>query len=540
MSLQKDARITVGVDGAAETARALGAISDSVQGIASDIGHVVTAAGAISFAGAISQVHALEETVTRVAVAGRHSVGEVQAGVNELARGIGELPQEVASWTASVGRLTYSYEGAAKAAKGMKEYAALTGESFHDVEPLAVALQTVGHVAGDTSRAVGMIVAQAEKLHAVGGAQAIGDSFLRLQGQISQLANSEDVSKVTALLGGFGSKSLTPQQRERALGSVMSRIESNPEGFERFLGHSITDENGHVQDMAGVLRELAEYGRRGRGQRKRLQFTFGAEAAAALVNTDYEAIREAEEVRPSTAPSQALAQLQATPAGQRQQARTKKAIAMEGWFGAGTVVGDAYDAFANFAGENPLTALIGAQLAPRLFGQVIKRGASLFARGAATAAGSGSGAAGGAVAAEEGALGSGALSGFSSTSAAEGVVDVTGGALGATALSGGVVLGGVLATVKTLMELGEASRAKQGFSNRQIGADEANNLVSRAHEAEAAAPGERAGACRRRSKRSSSVSAAFTQRNPTRPSHHCLHRRSPVATRSTRAPSTSL
>jgi hypothetical protein len=253
MALQKDARVTIGVDGAQEVSRALGAVSDSVHGIVSDLGHVVTAAGAISFASAIQQAHSLEESVARIGVAANRSVDSTQAGINQLARQIGEMPEEVAAWTSSVGRLTHSYEGAAQAAKGMREYAALTGESFQEVQQLGAALQIVGHVAGDTSRAIGVIAAQADKLSTVGGPQAIGDAFVHLQGQISQLANSQDIGKVTALLGGFGGKALTAPQRERALGAIMSRVEGNPEGFERFLGHRITDEYGHIKDMTGVL-----------------------------------------------------------------------------------------------------------------------------------------------------------------------------------------------------------------------------------------------------------------------------------------------
>src|SRR5579863_777018 len=105
MGLQKDARVTIGVDGGQEVARALGAVSDSVHGIVSDLGHVFTAAGAISFASAIQQAHALEDTVARIGVAANRSVDSAQAGVNQLARQLGEMPEQVAGWTSSVGRL---------------------------------------------------------------------------------------------------------------------------------------------------------------------------------------------------------------------------------------------------------------------------------------------------------------------------------------------------------------------------------------------------------------------------------------------------
>jgi hypothetical protein len=40
MSLQRDASIRIGVEGSEEVTRALGAVSESVQGIASDLGRV--------------------------------------------------------------------------------------------------------------------------------------------------------------------------------------------------------------------------------------------------------------------------------------------------------------------------------------------------------------------------------------------------------------------------------------------------------------------------------------------------------------------
>jgi hypothetical protein len=155
-----------------------------------------------------------------------------------------------------------------------------------------------------------VLTAQAKALGTVGGPKALGDMFAHLQGEVSGLGG--DVAKTTALLAGFGgNKGFTPQQRERALGGITSRVEGNAEGFERFLGHSITDEYGHIPDMTGVLKELADYGGNGAGQRKRLEFTFGKEATAALMHTDFGAIR---------------AQEKATPAGDMQESLDRQGI----------------------------------------------------------------------------------------------------------------------------------------------------------------------------------------------------------------------
>jgi hypothetical protein len=128
MSLEKEATVRARLDGVDEVASGFnkigqsgssagatiskgfvsagGAIKDAVQSVVSGLGHVVTAAGAINFAGAVAQTHQLEDSVARVAVASRRgfqSVGEV---VNDLSSDINELPNVAAAWISSVGKLT--------------------------------------------------------------------------------------------------------------------------------------------------------------------------------------------------------------------------------------------------------------------------------------------------------------------------------------------------------------------------------------------------------------------------------------------------
>src|SRR5262249_45684668 len=112
---------------------AAGAVKDAIQGVVSDLGHGVTAARAINFAGAVAQTHQFEDAVARVGVASRRSFQSVGEVVNELSTDINELPTATAAWVSSVAKLTYSYEGAASAAKDAAAYAAMTGQATQEV-----------------------------------------------------------------------------------------------------------------------------------------------------------------------------------------------------------------------------------------------------------------------------------------------------------------------------------------------------------------------------------------------------------------------
>lgn len=441
-----------------------GAVRDAVQGVLNDVAHVVTAAASINFAASVSQVHQLEAATDRMGVASKRSIESVKDSVNQLSTKINELPNQTQAWVASVGKLTYNYEGAATAAEGAAQYAALIGDTVQDVAPLVVTLEELSGNAGKSGDLLKVMVQQAKELGTVGGPRAVGEAVEHLRGQLSQLTG--DAKQYTALVAGFGGKGqFTPQQRERALGAVMSRVESNPEGFERFLGHKITDEFGHVKDITGVMKELADYARKGRGQRLRSEFTFGKEATAGLLYTDFEAVRRAESAGRASDAEHALNRLIETPSGQRRANEIKKAQAMQEVVGNGSAIGDASDWLGKLAGDHPILAGLGASL-----------GASLVAKGA----GAGMGALGKLVTGGKAAVEAGAAA---SAPAAEGVAG--GGLATGLGLSGlatiGTLAAGVLATGKTLMDLGEASAAKQGFDNtKALGYKQADALSAKA------------------------------------------------------------
>lgn len=381
------------------------AIRDSVTGVVTDIAHVVNAATAINFAGSVAQVHQLEDSVARMAVATDRGFDAVKSSVNALSTDINELPIATAAWESSIGKVTYNYESAAAAARDAAGYGAKVGETVQEVQPLVIALEELTGASGKSGQALGVIVAQARELGTVGGPKSVGDQVEHLRGQLSYLAG--DVEKASALVAGFGgTKGFTPQQRERALGGVLSRVEGNIEGFQRHLGKQLTDEFGHITDMTGVIEELQKYGRKGKGQRFRLEQTFGREATAAIMHTDIAAVRAAETLPPAVDElERARQQMRDSAAGQRKAAEVKKAQTMADTVGAGSTLGDFSDWLGQQSAAHPILTGVGTAIGTGLLGKGIAGAFNVVGKGLAGWFGGGAAAGGGGMAAAGGGAG---------------------------------------------------------------------------------------------------------------------------------------
>src|SRR5262249_19085061 len=146
----------------------------------------------INFASQHAAVKEFEGATARLAVASGRDLESVRAGFEATGKSIGKRPGEVAAWASEVGKLTYNFKGAGEAIEGLSGLAAETGRSVEDYRGLAITLGSVGKVAGDTGHAVGVIVAQSEKLGVQGGPAAFADQIEALGDTISQFSvNSE-------------------------------------------------------------------------------------------------------------------------------------------------------------------------------------------------------------------------------------------------------------------------------------------------------------------------------------------------------------
>jgi hypothetical protein len=375
MAGKEDAKITVGADasaadrvfaalkaGARDTGTALReSIGSAARAVASDLAGVALEQGKVNFSSQMGQVREFEASSARMAVAMRRDQETLRSSIEETGVAIGKRPQEVATWSNEVGQLTYNLKGATEEIKGLSGLAAETGRSVDQYRGLAVVLGTVGHVAGDSTHAIGVMYAQAEQLGTAGGVAAFADQIEGLGDTISRFAirSEADFLKVTALAGELG-KGLSPQAASRVQQGALGALASDPTRWERFLGHSITDEHGQIADPTTALREIVEKTKKryGKDASRVLRLNFGAETGAALYGADLSEAGTAAGAAPSSAPADAQRRYLATDAGKRDVAGAELAESSRALMGSSTALGRAADALQQFAAHNPLTSTL--------------------------------------------------------------------------------------------------------------------------------------------------------------------------------------
>lgn len=372
-----DAKVTVDADASAvdrvfgemkagaksAASEMVSSLGNAAKSVALSLGDIVTSAGKVNFASQHSQVQAFEASTARLAVSAGRDLEGVRSEFEATGKAIGKRPAEVAAWSNEVGRLTYNFDGASKSMKGMSALAATTGRSVEDYRGLAVELHNVGAVAGDTTNVIGVMAAQAEKFGNAGGIAAFADQIEGLGSTISMFSikSEADFTKVTALAGELG-KGLSPQAAQRVQQTAFGSIAADPLRWERYLGKSITDEQGHVQDPSKVLQEITEKTKKRYGQdsRRVLMLNFGAEAGAAMYNANYSEAARAAGLGPSATPEQRQKEFLATDAGKRAQAESKLDESSRALMGSSTKLGAAADAMQRFAASNPITSTVVA------------------------------------------------------------------------------------------------------------------------------------------------------------------------------------
>jgi len=406
-----DAKIKVGVEGADEVERAANRVSkawgdaagklksafaDAAKATISDLGGVVTSAGKVNFSSLHEQVKAFEASTARLAVASKGNLEGVRAEFEHIGKSIGKRPQEVAAWSASVGRLTYDFRGATDSIKGFSAIAAATGRSVEDFQGLAVTLGSVGKVSGDASDALNTIWAQAEKVGTVGGPAALLDQIDGLGDGLGQFAikGEKDLLKITGLVATLG-KGLDPGAARRVAGGALGALTSDPERWRRFLGRDVLDDKGHIADPTQALKDITEKVKKryGKNAARVMRRTFGSETGMAMMNANFDEAAKLAGVAPSAAPAGAQQALLATDAGKRDVAEAQLAESARNLLGSSTALGSAADALQRFSAANPVTGNAVATAGSALPGTLTSVGGSIVgAGGAALAATKGGGA----------------------------------------------------------------------------------------------------------------------------------------------------
>lgn len=373
-----DAQITVGADASAvERAAAVAklawkdvgqsitsSIGAAAAAVANDLTRVATAQGQVNFSSQHQQVREFEAATARMATATGRDLESVRAQAEATGIAIGKRPAEVNQWSSEVGRLTYNFQGAEKSIRGFAELAALTGRSVDDYRGLAAELGSVGHVAGDSSHALGVMQAQAEMLGTVGGPAAFMDQIQGLQDTISHFAvkSEADFLRITAAAAALG-KGLNPIAAQRVQQRALGFISQNVVAHERYLGHRITNDQGQVENPMQALLELRDKVEKQYGphrSRTMLASMFGGdfETAAAVMGVKRSDVAAASGAAPSQAAHEAFGKYMGTDAAARDVAGAELAKSSRDLLGSSTKLGRAADALQQFSAHNPVTGTV--------------------------------------------------------------------------------------------------------------------------------------------------------------------------------------
>lgn len=414
------ASISVGVDGADQAVASLGrikeglgalgtassAVNSVVGGLAQSFGtlgqtvtHVITATGALNVASLVDQVRGFDNAVQRMASAGAGSTTELGHRFKEVAQAIGITDQQAQSLALSLGKATYDMRGAVEAQKGLGEAGILFGRSAQEMQPVGAVLHNVFGVVGDTSDAMGKLIAQAKALGTTGGPAAFVDQITQIGGALQSLGG--DKLRQTAALGSI-TKGVDPNRAGAMQAGIVGALQSNSFDIGFTLGHDILDENGQVKDVAKTLRELDTMAKR-RGlsdKQRRLAFRdmFGNEAGSRIYKAiqsgdlDESRIQGVRAARPAHDAEEARLLYLASPEGQAEQNRNDAERAARD---AARRAKEGQDWFTGLTKDHPYvaygldTAAKGAALLG--FGKLAKWGKGLAdgakaARGVATAA----------------------------------------------------------------------------------------------------------------------------------------------------------
>lgn len=355
--IKKDAKITVGVEGAEDVGAAASkafapweaggkriaqgiqsagnAVASFAQTAISDITRVASAAAGISAAQGIASFRALEDQIARLGAASGKSLGNVRGEIAAAAKGAQLGESTVAAWAKGVGRLTYDYGQGARSIAAFNQEALATGRSAEEMAPLAVALHNTLGVAGDTADELGRMRSMADALGTTGGPAALQDRLVAVSGVLDTLGHKTAAQRhnLEAMVAGLG-KGLSAEGQTRVTSRILGDIAKDPRGYERMLGlkkGSLLDDQGHVADPMRVL-ELtqAHLKKRGGGNQAHAQMIAANmlggdyEAGAALLNADVGAMRRAAALGPSGDAAKAAAAYQGSEAGQIAAAQQDK------------------------------------------------------------------------------------------------------------------------------------------------------------------------------------------------------------------------
>lgn len=404
----KDAKISVGVEGTDEVARSAEralrpwtnaattaqnamtgfgrAVGDVVRQTTSDIARGVTAFAAFDFSSRIPAVIQYREEVARLSVVTGTSSDELRRKFAAQEAQTLQARQANEEFAKSFGRITYNYRQSADAASALADEALAANRSLGEMAGVGKVIYDATGKISAAPEVLGRIRAQAEKLGTIGGPDALRDQFERMGAVVARLSTQtpEQLGRLTGALGAIG-KGLRPEQAAEAQQSIFAGIFGDTKATERFLrsagelkkGESILDSHGQIKDPAAVLAAYQRAWRKEAGSMPEAQrlarMYFGDIGGASFMRAQFEQTD-------GMSPSEAARVLANNARATEELERKRKELAARGGQSAlAEQLLPAVDATMAFAATHPLLANLGALFGPGMLDKAI--GAGLGAGG---------------------------------------------------------------------------------------------------------------------------------------------------------------
>lgn len=410
--VEKDAKISVGVEGLEDVikaaqqskdawTRAAGDIAGGVQSagkaIQSSFNSIVdtavkaaTAIAVFDFTKEIAGARRFREETSRLAIASGQDLGALGDRFHAVGVRILATPDAVGAFSKSLGRATYDIKGATSATVGLGLEALNTGKSLEEMQPLGAVLHNSLGVVGDTTHALGEMRGVLEAIGSDRPLLALHDELVALGPLIDQMGIKTEAGRRGLEALGGSITGISEANRLRVKGTLLQSVISDPRGYERLLGEkhgAFTDKHGHVKDgmMPQILERTRDRIMRMAGGDEQLARyiagnTLGREAGNELFNIDFKKERTAAGAEAKAIP-EAAKNLAAFKALQTQLAadaqKRKAAEALLPYL----------DKAQKFVGEHMGLALVGGAVANPLLqwagGKALSGGANLLAKGVA-------------------------------------------------------------------------------------------------------------------------------------------------------------
>ena len=201
---------------------AFGALGSAVttvsRGIISDLGHIITAGGALTLGSAINGMLNFETAAAKMGITTRRSFDNIKEDMRRLSKDTGMPMSYLTNLELSTGKKLYDFKMASASTRPMINAARAFGREPEEMQPAIFAMQQVRIGASGVSSAFQQILGYGEKLGGLQGAAKLLDQFTALH-QIFQ-RTSLDMKGILDLTSRIGKGMPTALQGQVQQGMI--------------------------------------------------------------------------------------------------------------------------------------------------------------------------------------------------------------------------------------------------------------------------------------------------------------------------------